>query len=118
MRSGFIGCALTIRLTRCDLPRNLIWNVGINEHTNFNNFGNALLLLIRVATLDNWWDIMTDTIATPENSQCTKVRHAGEPRRGASQVAPCLHTAGLVLFRQAILPASHAYLTAVSYTCL
>lgn len=92
--------------------------MGINEHTNFNNFGNALLLLIRVATLDNWWDIMTDTIATPENSQCTKVRHAGEPRRGASQVAPCLHTAGLVLFRQAILPASHAYLTAVSYTCL
>jgi hypothetical protein len=29
-------------------------NVGVNESYNFKNFGRALLLLIRVATGDNW----------------------------------------------------------------
>ena len=27
---------------------------GINEHVNFKNFGSAFILLLRVATMDNW----------------------------------------------------------------
>ncbi len=30
-------------------------HAGINEHVNFRNFPNAILVLLRVATGDNWW---------------------------------------------------------------
>lgn len=32
----------------------LKWHVGINEAVNFRNFPQAIVLLLRVATMDNW----------------------------------------------------------------
>eukprot|EP00798_Chlamydomonas_sp_ICE-L_P015920 gene15920-22054_t len=46
---------------------NVMWNSGINEHANFENFGMATILLIRIATMDNW----SDVLLRPEDSACT-----------------------------------------------
>jgi len=51
------------------------WSVGINPHTNFFNFGNALLLLLRTATMDNWIDIMMDCM--PQYNQACNPAVAG-----------------------------------------
>ena len=34
------------------------WNRGLTEHANFSRFWTALLTLLRVATGDNWVDVM------------------------------------------------------------
>ena len=53
----------------CSLGSSSCWPVshsgrsflqGINEHVNFNNFGNAIIVLIRTSTLDNWFEILID----------------------------------------------------------
>jgi hypothetical protein len=38
----------------------LRWNIGVNEHFNFTNFLQAVVLLLRVATGDNWINIFLD----------------------------------------------------------
>jgi len=36
----------------------------IDEHTNFHNFGNAMLTLLRIATGEDWNKIMFDSMNT------------------------------------------------------
>jgi hypothetical protein len=40
---------------------------GINEHYNFQNFGNAVVLLVRVATMDNWLQVMQACMVAPND---------------------------------------------------
>ncbi|KAL6748527.1 Ion transport protein-domain-containing protein [Haematococcus lacustris] len=44
----------------------LNWNIGINEHVNFRNFIMACSALLRVATGDNWSNILLDCIPQPQ----------------------------------------------------
>ena len=54
---------------------------GINEHVNFDNFGNALVLLIRTATLDNWFDILQVCYESERLKGCQR-GDIGSGRRG------------------------------------
>ena len=40
----------------------------INSETNFNNFGNSMLLLIRMSTGEDWNYIMYDCMRTEEDN--------------------------------------------------
>ncbi len=43
---------------------------NLNEHANFTNFGNSLLILLRMVTGEAWNSIMYDAMVTEEESDC------------------------------------------------
>lgn len=45
------------------------FGVGINRHANFRYFPNSALVLLRVATGDNWVSIMYDSIVQPPDCE-------------------------------------------------
>ena len=47
---------------------------NLNEHANFTNFGNSLLILLRMVTGEAWNSIMYDAMVTEEESDCDPSR--------------------------------------------
>ena len=43
---------------------------NLNEHANFRNFGQSLLLLLRMVTGEAWNSVMYDRMITPATSGC------------------------------------------------
>ena len=60
---------------------------NLNEDANFTNFGNSLLILLRMVTGEAWNSIMYDTMVTEKSSDCDwpglRPGHVLRRRRGA-----------------------------------
>ena len=70
---------------------------NLNEHANFRNFGQSLLLLLRMVTGEAWNSVMYDCMITPATSGCDDSSDCAIGECCGSQGAPAYFIAFVVL---------------------
>ena len=70
---------------------------NLNEHANFRNFGQSLLLLLRMVTGEAWNSVMYDCMITPATSGCDDSSNCAIGECCGSQGAPAYFIAFVVL---------------------
>ena len=70
---------------------------NLNEDANFTNFGNSILILLRMVTGEAWNSIMADAMVTDETSDCDSSSDCANGTCCGNQAAPFFFIAFVVL---------------------
>ena len=70
---------------------------NLNKHANFRNFGQSILLLLRMVTGEAWNSVMYDCMITPANSGCDDSSECAIGECCGSQGAPAYFISFVVL---------------------